>query len=252
MRLDILMYHAIARGAGPTCIAPPVFAAQMQALADSGLPVLSLDAVAAARAGGSALPPRAVVLTFDDGFRDFAEAAWPLIRARGWPATVFLPTGQVGGHENWRGSAVPPRPLLGWDVIERLADEGVSFGAHTVSHPDLVALDPAARLAELVQGRDAIAARLGRAPAHFAPPYGRSDATLRTMLAGLFHSACGTRLGQAGPDDDLFDLPRIEMFYFTGIGHWRRHLAGQGAPYLALRRGLRRLRGLVRAPWDKD
>lgn len=246
------MYHAIAEGAGPTFITPGIFAAQMQALAEAGLPVVSLDAVAAARRGGSPLPPRAVALTFDDGFRDFADVAWPLIRARGWPVTVYLPTGPLGGVEDWRGRAAPPRPLLGWSDIVRLAAEGVDFGGHTVRHPDLTALSPQDRAAEIEGCTAAITRHLGRPPRHFAPPYGRSDAALRQMIAGhRYHSACGTRLGQAGPDDDLFDLPRLEMYYFIDTGPWRRHLAGQGGAYLALRNSLRRARSLVRDPWGK-
>lgn len=253
MALDILMYHAVADGAGPTFIAPRVFAAQMQALAASGLPVVSLDAVAAARRGGAALPPRAVVLTFDDGFRDFADTAWPLIRAEGWPVTVYLPTGHVGAVETWRGQATPPRPLMGWPEIVRLAAEGVDFGGHSVRHPDLTALAAPDRAAEIEGCTTAIARHLGAPPRHFAPPYGLADAALRRMIADHgYHTACGTRLGQAGAGDDPFDLPRIEMYYFTDIARWRRHLAGRGGAYLALRRGLRRLRSMARDPWEKD
>ena len=249
--VDILMFHSIAAAPGPTSVAPALFAAQMEALARSGLPVISLDRLAAARNGGAALPPRAVILTFDDGFRDFADAAWPVLRGRGWPVCVFLPTGAIGGAETWRGRADPPRPLMGWDMIARLAAEGVSFGAHSVSHPDLLALGPAARRAELQQSRDTIAARLGRAPDHFAAPYGRSDAALQASLAAMFATACGTGLGQAGLASNLHDLPRLEMFYFADLARWQAHLAGRGAGYLALRRGLRRLRGLIRDPWGR-
>ncbi len=252
MSVDILMYHAIADGAGPTFIAPGIFAAQMQALVASGLPVVSLDVVVAARQGGPALPPRAVVLTFDDGFRDFAEAAWPLIRAQGWPVTVYLPTGALGGVEDWRGRATPPRPLMGWPEIVRLAAEGVDFGGHTVRHPDLTALSPQERRTEIEDSSATIARHLGGRPRHFAPPYGLSDTALRKMIAERqYQSSCGTRLGQAGPQDDMFDLPRLEMFYFTDINHWRRHLAGRGGAYLALRKSLRRVRSLVGDPWGK-
>ena len=252
MSVDILMYHAIADGTGPTFIAPGIFAAQMQALAASGLPVVSLDAVVAARQGGVPLPPRAVVLTFDDGFRDFAETAWPVIRAQGWPVTVYLPTGPLGGVEDWRGRATPPRQLMGWPEIARLAAEGVDFGGHTVRHPNLTTLSPQDRKAEIADCTAAIAQHLGAPPRHFAPPYGLSDSALRQMIAGhQYQSSCGTRLGQAGPQDDVFDLPRLEMFYFTDINHWRRHLAGRGAAYLALRKSLRRVRSLVRDPWGK-
>jgi len=188
-------------------------------------------------------------LTFDDGFQDFAEAAWPVIREQGWPATVFLPTGHVGRVENWRGIANPPRRLMDWQTIGRLAAEGVDFGAHSVSHPDLTAMEPELRAAEVLKSKTEIAERLGREPAHFAPPYGRSDTTLRGFIAEHFRTSCGTRLGQADQDAERFDLPRIEMFYYTDIARWRAHLAGHGGAYLALRKTLRGVRGAVIPPW---
>jgi peptidoglycan/xylan/chitin deacetylase (PgdA/CDA1 family) len=243
------MYHSISTQAGPTSIAPDVFAAQMQAIARSGVSVISLDEFVAARTGQTTLPPRAAILTFDDGYTDFADLAWPVIRDLAMPVTVFLPTGHVGGAEVWRGHAEPPRPLMGWDAIVRLAGEGVDFGGHTVSHPDLLAMSHGQRQDEIVRCHAVISDRIGRPPRHFAPPYGLSDAALRAQIATLYHSSCGTRLGQADAHSDLFDLPRLEMFYYTDARRWDAHLAGRGAPYLALRKGLRRARGLVLKPW---
>lgn len=246
---DILMYHSISSAGGPTSIALDVFSAQMAALAASDATVVSLDEIAGAFEGGEELPPQAVVLTFDDGFQDFADAAWPLIREQGWPVTVFLPTGHVGRVEGWRGIAEPPRPLMNWKVIAKLAAEGVDFGAHSVSHPDLTAMEPEIREAELTRSQNEIAQHLGRAPLHFAPPYGLSDAALRKMIAQHFRSSCGTRLGRADASSDLFDLPRLEMFYYTDISRWRAHLAGRGGPYLALRKTLRGAKNAVLNPW---
>jgi len=248
-RIDILMYHSISRAGGPTSIAPEIFRAQMEAIEASGLPVIGLDALAAARQGGPALPERALILTFDDGFADFAATAWPEIARRGWPVTVYLPTGFIGGVEGWRGIASPPRPLMGWDEIAALAREGVDFGGHSVSHPDLDALAPQALEAELAGCRDEIAARTGKPPAHFAPPYGSAGPAVRAAVARHYATSCSTRLGQAGAQDDLHDLPRLEMFYFTDPARWRAHLAGRGGAYLARRRVLRRIRGLVLKPW---
>lgn len=246
---DILMYHSISGQGGPTCIAPTVFAAQMQAIAAAGVPVITLDDYCAAATGGAALPARSVILSFDDGFQDFADVAWPVMRDLGFRPIVYLPTNHVGGREGWRGIASAPRKLMGWDTIRRLAAEGVIFGSHTESHPDLDALAPEAVAAELTRSRARIADELGAPPLHFAPPYGIANVAVRARIAQHYRSSVGTRLGSAGPGAERYDLPRLEMFYFTDPARWRAHLDGRGGPYLAARRLMRALRGSVMKPW---
>src|SRR3954452_21146204 len=98
-RLAVLMYHRIGDPAtappGLVSATPATFRRQMRWLADSGRAV-SLADVLAARAGTSSLPPRAVLVTFDDGYADFAEHAWPVLRSFGIPVTLFVPTAFAG------------------------------------------------------------------------------------------------------------------------------------------------------------
>lgn len=237
---DILMYHSISDASGPTSIAPEIFAAQMQALAVSGLPVVTPDALAAPPA------PRMVIITFDDGFADFADTAWPILRDHGFCPIVYLPSGHIGGMDSWPGGNTPARPLMSWDQIERLAAEGVCFGAHSITHPDLTTVSPEALEEEVTGSGQDIAARLGQPIRHFAPPYGASNPAVCHHIAQHFDTSVGTRLGVAGPRDDIHDLPRLEMFYFNNIARWRAHLAGRGAPYLTARRAMREVRAMVR------
>ena len=242
--VDILMYHAIDAAPGPTSIEPAVFADQMAALAASGLPVLRMDALADHLSHGTG---RAVAITFDDGFDDFATRAWPVLRRHGFPAMVYLVSDLAGGVEDWTHCQAPPRKLMDWDTIRRLAAEGADFGNHTATHPDLSRIGTESALAEIDRASDRIGRELGARPAHVAPPYGHSTPTVRAALAGRFATSVGTRLGSAGPGSDLHDLPRLEMFYFTDPGRWRAHLAGRGGPYLTARRlarGIRRRFGV--------
>jgi peptidoglycan/xylan/chitin deacetylase (PgdA/CDA1 family) len=237
---DILMYHSISDAPGPTSIAPDVFAAQMQALAASGLPVVTPDALANPPA------PRVVIISFDDGFQDFADTAWPILRDHGFCPIVYLPSGLMGGSDSWAGGNIPARPLMSWDRVEALAAEGVCFGAHSVTHPDLTTLD-ALMLEEEVSGSGQdIAARLGQPTRHFAPPYGASNSSVLRQVAQHYDTSVGTRLGVAKAGDDMHDLPRLEMFYFNNIARWKTHLAGRGGPYLTARRVMRGIRAMVR------
>ena len=248
-RVDILMYHSVSDAGGATSIPPRVFAAQMQAIADAGVAVVTMDEYLAAADGRGALPERAVVITFDDGFADFGATAWPIMARHGFRPIVYLPTGFVGRAEGWRGIGSPPRALMGWDRIRALAGDGVLFGSHTVSHPDLNGLDPTARHAELVQARRVIEDHLSRPVPHFAPPYGLANRAVQDDIAQQYRTSVGTRLGQAGSEASLTDLPRVEMFYFTDTARWRAHLEGRGAAYFARRRLLRTVRGALMNPW---
>ncbi len=241
---DILMYHSISDAPGPTSIAPDIFAAQMQALAASDLPVVTPDALANPPA------PRVVIISFDDGFEDFADTAWPILRDHGFCPIVYLPSGLMGGTDSWAGGNIPARPLMGWDRVEALAGEGVRFGAHSINHPNLAALDPETLEEEISGSGQDIAARLDQPIRHFAPPYGATSTSVRRQIALHYDTSVGTRLGVAGPKDDIHDLPRLEMFYFTDIARWRAHLDGRGGPYLAARKLMRGVRAAIRGnPW---
>lgn len=243
------MYHSISDAAGATSIAPAVFRAQMEALRASGCPVLPLGAVADALEAGVPLPEDAVAITFDDGFLDFAEQAAPVLRDLGLPATVFLPTAKLGGREDWAGChAAAPRMLMSWDHVRGLAAEGVSFGGHSTTHPDLTTLDPADLEREVAECAARIAEETGTVPDTFAPPYGAGNAAVRAVLARHYRLAVGVRLDAVRPGDDRFDLPRIEMYYYRNLARWRELLAGRGARYLTARRALRAVRRLAAAP----
>jgi len=242
--VDILTFHSISSAAGPTCIPPATFREQMRLLADSGLPVVALQDVGRWRRGETTLPARAVVLTFDDAFTDFAESAQPELAARGWPATLFVPTGHVGGRSDWSGlrGTGACLPLLGWADIAALARAGIAIGAHGVTHRDLTALSAAALRSEIVDSAAAIAAQTGHRPAAFAFPYGRSSAAARRCAREVFDVAVGTRLAHVDGAADPYDLPRIEMAYFRSPERWRAFLRRRNTSFFLLRRALRAVR----------
>lgn len=248
--VDILMYHAIAEGSGPTTIAPELFRAQMEALAASGRAVVSLDDLAAWQSGGKELSEGAVVITFDDGYTDFGDVAWPILSRLGFAATVFLPTGRLGAPAAWIGAPSPPQPLMSWTAVADLAKGGATFGAHSVSHPDLTSLDDAGLEAETRGAKEEMEARLGVPVRHFAPPYGLTDERVRATLARTYATACGTKLARATRTSDPYDLPRLEMFYYKDLARWRDHLKGRGGPYLAARQAARAVKSFIAKPWN--
>lgn len=244
--VNILMYHSISDAPGPTNIAPGTFKRQMEVLAECGYQPVSLSAFADWHAGRGELPPRPVVITFDDGFADFADHAFPELKARGWTATVFLPTGKMGGHEDWEGAdANPPRTLMSWKQVGELAGQGIDFGGHGVTHADLTRLAPDRLEREIRPPMEEIERRTGRAPVGFAPPYGRSNHLVRARIAACYGVSVGTRLARAGRRSDLFDVPRVEMHYFGDLPRWRAYLEGRANWYFESRRALRRVREIV-------
>jgi peptidoglycan/xylan/chitin deacetylase (PgdA/CDA1 family) len=243
---NVLMYHSIARASGPTSISPETFKRQIEILVDCGYRTISIASFRDWLEGKTEPPARSVLLTFDDGFADFAECAFEILKTHACTATVFLPSGKIGGMEDWAENGSGGRSLMSWSQVIDLSRENVDFGGHSVTHTDLTKLSGNELEREIRQCRDQIELKLGRPPIAFAPPYGRAMGRERREIQNWFDVSLGTRLDRAYRNCNRYDVPRIEMHYFRDLDRWRGYLEGRAEWYLKTRQALRRVRGLVR------
>ena len=232
------MFHSISDGRGPGCIPLAVFREQLCALAGCGFRGVSLSEYVAWRRGELKLHQPFTVLTFDDGYQDFATAVFPELQARGWNGTVFLPSSKVGQTSDWQGVRHCIR-LIEWRTIAELAMSGVEFGAHGMTHTDLTRLPVDQANFEILNSKRTIEDHTAHRVVSFAPPYGRSNSSVRNQIARHYLAAAGTTLGRATSESDLFDLPRIEMWYFRDIKRWRYYVERGSSGYYSFRRLMR-------------
>ena len=229
----------------------------MHGLAERGLTGITLGRLVAAWRRGAPLPPAPVVLTFDDGFANFLDAGAAVLTDLGFGATVFAVAGYLGGDNGWPGQApdVPRLPLMGPGDLRQLAGHGFEVGAHTISHPPLTHLSAAESEREILGSQRMLEDLSGTAVTTFAYPYGSADAAIRETIRTAYLAACGVRLAVARRSGDLFQLPRIDMYYFRGPRTSRLLGTRRGHAYLRLRAFARRLRAATltrkRAPGNR-
>ena len=211
-RVPILMYHAVDDSPAGACVHPHRFAEQLAYLKRAGYQTIHLDELYGSLIHGSALPAKPLVITFDDGYRDNLQVAWPLLRQAGFKATIFLATGHLGSSNRWNAAdGVPQRPLLDWDeVIEAAREPQLSFQPHTHSHPRLTRIPPAQADEELRRSKETLEQRLGKACPHLAYPYGDYNRAVRDLAeqAG-YHTACTVQWGHNRAGQDPLALFRI-------------------------------------------
>jgi peptidoglycan/xylan/chitin deacetylase (PgdA/CDA1 family) len=236
--LAVLAFHSISLEPGPTSIAPATFRMQMELLAESGFTSMTCQDFLDWHEGRLAAPRSRVLITFDDGYADFATEAYPVLRAHGYSAIVFVPTGKLGQREDWRGANAAPRPLMDWATVADLAHSGIEFGGHGVTHTDLTLIAAERRREEIEASARQLAERLGHRTRSFAAPYGRVTPEVIREIGETYDVAFGTRFDRARRTSDRFDMPRIEMHYFRNPRRWRAFLAGEREYFLA-RRALR-------------
>jgi len=157
----VLAYHLIDAGTGsPVDLPRGAFRRQLDELAATG-EVIGLDDAVAALSEGTAVGRRMTAITFDDAYANFAAVAWPELRLRGLPATLYVPVGFIAGAAGPPVRGTDGLRAASWEELGAMAGEGLAIGSHTVSHPDLRRLEDAAIDGELRGSRDALEARLG-------------------------------------------------------------------------------------------
>lgn len=151
------------------------FRRQLDELESWGAAVLPLDAAVQGLERGT-LPERAVALTFDDGYANVVETAWPILQDRGLPATLFVVSGYLEGDRRFPWDrAEPPHDryrLVRPDELLDVAAEGLDIGSHTFSHPWMPALTPDEVKRELVESQQVLEELLGRPIRSLAYPTG--------------------------------------------------------------------------------
>jgi peptidoglycan/xylan/chitin deacetylase (PgdA/CDA1 family) len=219
--LTVLLYHRVGGGtADELDVSVDAFDAQLDVLA--GHRVLSLDAALDELAAGDASPK--VVLTFDDGWADVHAHAWPRLRERGLPFTVYPVASCVGGALGWGGTG---GPALTWDQLGEMAASGLcTVGNHSDTHADPADLDEA----ELDRCSEAVAGALGCVPRHFAYPWGIEVPALRAALAARFRSAATGTVGRNVPGADPLSLRRVPVRRTDPLPFFRAKLGGRLLP----------------------
>jgi peptidoglycan/xylan/chitin deacetylase (PgdA/CDA1 family) len=218
----ILYYHRVSAELDELAVAPDRFRRQMHALADAGLRgVETLEAVGPAGAG-------VVGLNFDDGYRDVADHALPVLKELGFRATVFVATGVTDGRARfeWYGARQPP--LLSWDEIGELDAAGtLRFEPHTVSHRNLLTLSDVEAEHEIAGSKRELEERLGRSAEVFCYPAGLFGARERALVerAG-FTAAVSCEPGVNDSSVDRLALRRIQVDHRDLLLDFRAKVGG--------------------------
>lgn len=235
--INILMYHQI----GPftrldgamnqhrsTYCRVDRFAAQMAFLARCGYSVLSMDQAAACLRGEASIPPRAVALTFDDGYENFAQYAWPILRRHRFPAMVYLIAGLIGQPARWfERDGRPTPPLMTAERIRQLRSEGCDFGGHSVSHAKLAAQDETTLRHEVGDCKTMLEDLLGETLCHFCYPFGSHNLpTVEACAAAGWTTATTCDRAPATAADDLLTLPRKAIAWGDSLFGvwWKTHV----------------------------
>lgn len=173
----ILMYHKIGQTPQNSqlknlWVTPEKFDRQMRYLKERKIPVISL-AEYYRMIENKTVPPKAVIITFDDGYEDNYTQAFPVLKKYGFTATFFLVAETVGLHNKWHNPATEPhQKMLTWDQIGEMQNASMIFGSHTLSHFNLNDLSLEEANIQIVKSKIALEGALKKKVDFFAYPYG--------------------------------------------------------------------------------
>lgn len=204
--VPILMYHRLGINFNPNdkireglTVTPQDFEAQIKYLTEHDYTIIKIDQLADVLNHKQEVK-NPVVITFDDGYRDFYAHAFPILKKYNAPATVFVITDLVGDSD-----------YLTWPQIDELNSSGlITFGAHTVHHPDLTRLRADQIYFELKAAQNTLKQHTHQDISFVAYPYGKSNDLVRKIAEVIkFSGAVGTWPGAV--NNLSLNMPRVRV-----------------------------------------
>lgn len=205
--VPILEYHVL--GAAPSgapypelYVSRPDFRRQMDWLQRQGYEAVTLDQAQDAWYRGATLPPKPVVISFDDGYRPQFTYALPELRRHGWAGVLNLKA---------EGSDLYP------SNVRAMIAAGWELASHTITHPDLTTLDPASLKREVAGSRAILRREYGVAVDNFCYPSGRYDATVIAAVKAAGYAGATTEVPGFADRENPYELKRLEILGSDGV-----------------------------------
>ncbi|MEG3935033.1 sulfotransferase [Microcoleus sp. T3_B1] len=210
-KLPILSYRRISPD-GLDAVTPQIFEQQLHNLKNLGYYSASWENWRSAKLAKTPLPGKAILMTFDGGYLDFFQYAWPLLKRFDFTATVFLVAESIGKTNSWEKAEFEEVQLMGWPEILQLRDAGIEFGSMSATHPPLTALSPTEIVREAAKSRAILERGLEKSVKCFAYPYGDVDPIVAHLIgASGYTFGVSYKLNFSSFDDSLLSLPRIKV-----------------------------------------
>jgi peptidoglycan/xylan/chitin deacetylase (PgdA/CDA1 family) len=198
--VPILTYHHIGDPLPTTpkadrymFVSEAAFRAQVSWLLDNGYHLVTMPELFS-----GTLPAKPVVLTFDDGYKDNYEHAFPVLREKGQRASFFVVSGFVGGG------------FMTDSEVQAMSLAGMDIESHTVSHPHLNTLDPEGLASELTKSKADIEQIIGKKVNFLCFPFGAHNKTVMEAARTAGYRAA-VMVNGVSPSGNMFELPRIEV-----------------------------------------
>jgi len=210
LNVPILVYHQT----------PGDFASQLDFLQQHGYHTITMAQLAAALHNQDGLPPKPVIITFDDGFAD-QMTAFEQLQHHHMVATYYIIDGGpgsrwcIGAGRRYNDPAQPAGgcgdAYLSWDQVRQLDRSGIiTIGAHTIDHDNLASDSPTQQQYEITQGKHELEAQIGHKVSDFAYPYGSFNATtLQIVQQAGFATAVTTTPGTSQSLATIYTLRRV-------------------------------------------
>lgn len=207
--VSVLQYHHISKTTpASTSTSPEVFARHMELLEQEGFKVWPLPRLLASLKARIKVPAKVVAITFDDGYLSVYDNAYPLLKQRGWPFTVFVASDDI--EHNYG-------PVMSWQQLQEMQNNGGTIANHSKDHAYLVDVpgDKNTQLStikrDLYHTELRIQQMLGKTPKLLAYPYGEYNLGIKAVTASLGLMAFGQQSGPLGEDSDWQALPRFPL-----------------------------------------
>ena len=199
----VFVYHRFGENNYPsTNIKISQFKKHLEELTKNNYNVVSTEEIVDALINNKDLPEKTVALTIDDAFFSIYKKAWPLLKEKKLPFTIFVSTGPLKSNS---------KNYMNWEQIKEMDSHGVTIGHHTKNHLHLVTKEKEKIISEIEEANNDFLKNLGYVPDIFAYPYGEYSSEIKQITKSYFKAAFGQQSGGIYNGIDIFELPRYSL-----------------------------------------